>query len=120
MACWGCGRPSLPARRRISSIVEGLFFTLFGGLLIYVLYAGVEQVQQAIQIVGWSAIAGGVILAGLSFYNRSRDADRDQAADQAQDAAQQVQATVHDAGDRDDAAAVGDDAPNNPDAPGGQ
>lgn len=117
------------AQRRISSVVEGLFFTLFGILLIYVLYAGIEQVQQAIQIVGWSAIAGGLALVGLSFYNRSRESGAEPleeqtlaagataraAAMQAQNAADAATDAVDDAVDASAVADIGE----NPDAPAG-
>jgi uncharacterized membrane protein HdeD (DUF308 family) len=60
------------SRRGASAIVEGVFFSLFGVLLLYVLFAGGEDVQQVTSIVGWTAIVGGLALIGLSFYNRNR------------------------------------------------
>ena len=72
--------------RRRSGLIEGIFFTLFGILLIYVLFAGGDQVHQATRIVGWTAIVGGLALIGLSFYNKARDADREETSAKAEDA----------------------------------
>jgi uncharacterized membrane protein HdeD (DUF308 family) len=73
------------SRRRLSAIIEGIFFTAFGVLLLYVLFAGGETVQQVTSIVGWTAIVGGLLLIGISFYNRSRDADREESQTTAAD-----------------------------------
>ncbi|MFN2202701.1 MAG: DUF308 domain-containing protein [Caldilineaceae bacterium] len=59
-------------RRTVSSIIDGVFFTLFGVLLIYVLYAGSQDVEQVTVILAWTAIVGGLLLIALSFYSRYR------------------------------------------------
>ncbi|MFN2199897.1 MAG: HdeD family acid-resistance protein [Caldilineaceae bacterium] len=98
--------------RRRSGLIEGVFFTLFGILLIYVLFAGGEQVQQATRIVGWTAILGGLVLIGLSFYNRARDADREEMSANVDDALvaasvakQKPEATAGDGANQDEATA---------------
>ena len=98
--------------RRRSGLIEGVFFTLFGILLIYVLFAGGEQVQQATRIVGWTAILGGLVLIGLSFYNRARDADREEMSANVDDALvaasvakQKPEATAGDGAKQDEATA---------------
>lgn len=61
--------------RRVSSFVEGFFFSLFGILLLYILIVGEvgsRQVQTVTQVVAWTAIIGGLGLVGLSFFNKSR------------------------------------------------
>jgi uncharacterized membrane protein HdeD (DUF308 family) len=60
------------ARRTVSAIVDGVFFSLFGALLIYVLYAGPAHVEQGTVVLAWTAIVGGLLLIALSFYSRSR------------------------------------------------
>ena len=108
------------SRRRASSIVEGVFFTLFGLLLIYVLYAGSEQVEQVTKIVGWAAIVGGLALIGLSFYNRSRDADRESAQEQVAVAGATAKTAANLAQDASDAATeAAVDALKKPNAPDG-
>lgn len=74
--------------RRRSGIIEGIFFTLFGVLLLYILIAGSAAVESATAIVGWAAIAGGVLLLVLAFFNRSRQSQQEQAAESVETPAQ--------------------------------
>ncbi len=63
----------IDGRRRRSALIEGVFFTLFGLLLFYIIFGGAEAVSKALQIVGWIAIFGGASLIGLAFFNRSKE-----------------------------------------------
>lgn len=82
--------------RRRSGIVEGVFFTLFGALMFYVLIAGSAAVETATTIVGWAAIVGGVVLLVLAFLSRSKQQQGYEIDDMAGAAASQPDSAAKD------------------------
>ncbi len=62
--------------RRRGGVIEGLFFTAFSVLLLYVVIVGPsagENVRLAVEIVAWLGIIGGLAIVGLAFFNRSKE-----------------------------------------------
>ncbi len=56
---------------RRTAIVEMIFFTLVGVLMLYAQLGGTDTIGGAIRIIAWLALVAGVGLIALAFYRRS-------------------------------------------------
>ena len=53
--------------QRRTTMIESIFFTIIGLLMVYVLFAGPDAIVVATRIVGWAALLAGLALIGLAF-----------------------------------------------------
>ena len=84
------------AHRR-TALLEAIFFTAVGGLMIYVLFMGPESVTTATTAMGWIAIAAGLGMVGVAFLRRSRHDDVEEGGEENAARAQDAAATSPDA-----------------------
>ncbi|MEA3335176.1 MAG: hypothetical protein U9R25_04650 [Chloroflexota bacterium] len=68
------------AQRR-TAIVETLFFTAIGALMLYTQFAGPEAVTTAATIGGWLALGTGVLLIGLAIWRQQKGEQADEVID---------------------------------------
>ena len=64
---WGAGR-------RVA-IIEIIFFSVVGVLMLYAQLGGADELQTVITIISWLALLAGAALIALAFYRRSRADD---------------------------------------------
>ncbi len=83
--------------QRRTTMIESIFFTIIGLLMIYVLFAGPDAIVVATRIVGWAALLAGLGLIGLAFL-RWRDQK------QAEETVDQVSGAIEEQADTNSAA----------------
>ena len=75
--------------QRRTAIIESIFYTVIGLLMIYVLFAGPTAVVTATRIVGWLALLCGLALIGLSIWRWQQGRQADEAIEKATDAVEE-------------------------------
>jgi uncharacterized membrane protein HdeD (DUF308 family) len=97
---------TLGAQRR-TALIESIFYTLIGVLMIYVHFAGPTGVVTATRIVGWVALLAGLALIGLAIWRQRQGAAADEKIEQITHQAQQGQGAIADAAQRTEDTAAG-------------
>jgi uncharacterized membrane protein HdeD (DUF308 family) len=101
---------TLGSQRR-TALIESIFYTVIGLLMVYVLFAGPNAVVTATRIVGWLALLAGLALIGLSIWRWREGSKVDEAIDRAAESVHDMPETIRQpfAGEEEDAAGSSND-----------
>jgi uncharacterized membrane protein HdeD (DUF308 family) len=86
---FGVGFSTLGTRRR-QALLEAVFFTLIGLLVVYVFVAGPDAVHQATSVLGWLSLIVGLVLVAMSFMRRSKQEQIEEFAENVETASDQL------------------------------
>ncbi len=81
--------------QRRTTLIESIFFTIIGLLMIYVHFAGPDAIVMATRIVGWAALLSGLGLIGLAFLRWRDKKQAEETIDQVSDAVEEKADTIN-------------------------